>query len=42
MAMSYIKKAKNRNKIFVMRGGITKTIEEGFALVNYKSSKIEK
>ena len=42
MAMSYIKKTKNRKNIYIMRGGITKTIEEGFALVNYKSGNKEK
>ena len=42
MAMSFIKKTKIKTKIYIMRGGITKTIEEGFALVNYKDSKIKK
>ena len=42
MAMSFLKKSGVRSKLYVMKGGITKTIEEGFALVKYAGTKIEK
>ena len=42
MAMSFLKKARVKSKLYIMRGGITKTIEEGFDLVKstvYKKKK---
>ena len=42
MAMSYLKKEGFRNKLYVLKGGINKTIEEGFSLVKYTDTKIEK
>ena len=42
MAMSYLKKEGFRNKLYVLKGGINKTIEEGFSLVKYADTKIEK
>ena len=40
MAMSFLQKARVKSKLYIMRGGIEKTIEEGFALV--KSTNKEK
>ena len=42
MAMSYLKKEGFRNKLYVLKGGINKTIEEGFSLVKYTDTKKEK
>jgi rhodanese-related sulfurtransferase len=39
IAMSFLKKAGFRNKLYVMKGGMTKTIEEGFALVKYTGTE---
>jgi rhodanese-related sulfurtransferase len=40
MAMSFLKKSRVKSKLYIMRGGIDKTIEEGFGLV--KSTNKEK
>ena len=42
LAMSFLEKAKVRNNLYIMRGGIDKTIREGFALVKSTDSKEEK
>jgi rhodanese-related sulfurtransferase len=42
MAMSFLKRARVKSKLYIMRGGITKTIEEGFALVKSTGSNKEK
>ena len=42
MAMSFLKKARVKSKLYIMRGGITKTIEEGFDLVKSTGSNKEK
>jgi len=42
MAMSFLKKAGVKSKLYVMKGGITKTIEEGFTLAKYTGTEIEK
>ena len=42
MAMSFLKKAGVRSNLYVMKGGMKKTIEEGFALVKYTGTEIEK
>jgi rhodanese-related sulfurtransferase len=39
IAMSFLKKAGFRNKLYVMKGGMTKTIEEGFPLVKYTGAE---
>jgi len=33
MAISFLKKQRVKNKLFIMRGGIDQTIREGYALV---------
>jgi rhodanese-related sulfurtransferase len=42
MAMSFLQKARVKSKLYIMRGGINKTIQEGFALVKSTVSKKEK
>ena len=42
MAMSFLQKARVKSKLYIMRGGITKTIEEGFDLVKSTGSNKEK